>query len=67
MFSLHAASSEFISFFIRNSSVYAFESEMIVSVEEPSSLVSHGLYKGGGVGDGLTMVGAVVYVKNYRE
>jgi len=29
--------------------------------------VSYGLYIGGGVGGGLTAVGAVVYIKKYRE
>jgi hypothetical protein len=54
--------------FSGNSSVYACESDMVmVSVEEPSFLVSYGLYIGGGVGGGLTAVGAVVYIKKYRE
>jgi hypothetical protein len=54
--------------FAGNSSVYACESEpVMVAVEEPSFLVSYGLYIGGGVGGGLTAVGAIVYVKKYRE
>jgi hypothetical protein len=36
-------------------------------VEEPSFLVTYGLYIGGGVGGGLAAVGAVVYIKKYRE
>jgi hypothetical protein len=54
--------------FAGNSSVYACDSETVmVAVEEPSFLVSYGLYIGGGVGGGLAAVGAVVYVKKYRE
>ena len=54
--------------FTGNGSIYECESEtVIVAVEEPSFLVSYGLYIGGGVGGGLAAVGAVVYIKKYRE
>jgi hypothetical protein len=54
--------------FAGNSSVYECESEAVmVSVEEQSFLVAYGLYIGGGVGGGLTAVGAVVYIKKFRE
>jgi hypothetical protein len=54
--------------FAGNSSIYACESEpVMVTVQEPSFLVSYGLYIGGGVGGGLTAVGAVVYIKKYRQ
>ena len=54
--------------FAGNNSVYACESETVqVAVEEPSFLVSYGLFIGGGVGGGLAAVGAVVYIKKYRE
>jgi len=54
--------------FAGNSSVYACDSETVmVTVEEPSFLVTYGLFIGGGVGGGLAAVGAVVYIKKYRE
>ena len=54
--------------FAGNSSIYECESEAVmVSVEEQSFLVAYGLYIGGGVGGGLTAVGAVVYIKKFRE
>jgi len=54
--------------FAGNSSVYECNSEVVmVTVEEPSFLVTYGLFIGGGVGGGLAAVGAVVYVKKYRE
>jgi len=54
--------------FAGNSSVYACESEpVLVAVQEQSFLVAYGLYIGGGVGGGLAAVGAVVYIKKYRE
>jgi hypothetical protein len=54
--------------FAGNSSIYACESETVmVAVEEPSFLVSYGLFIGGGVGGGLAAVGAVVYIKKYRQ
>jgi Cu/Ag efflux protein CusF len=54
--------------FAGNSSVYPCDSEtVIVKVEEPSFLVTYGLFIGGGVGGGLAAVGAVVYIKKYRE
>lgn len=54
--------------FAGNSSVYACESEpVMVEVQEQSFLVAYGLYIGGGVGGGLAAVGAVVYIKKYRE
>jgi hypothetical protein len=54
--------------FAGNSSSYACESESVmVEVQEQSFLVAYGLYIGGGVGGGLAAVGAVVYIKKYRE
>jgi hypothetical protein len=54
--------------FAGNSSVYECESETVmVSVVEPSFFAVYGLFIGGGVGGGLAAVGAVVYVKKYRE
>jgi hypothetical protein len=54
--------------FAGNSSIYECASETVmVTVEEPSFLTLYGLYIGGGVGGGLAAVGAVVYVKKYRE
>ena len=40
---------------------------MMVTVEEPSFLAQNGLFIGGGIGGALAAVGAVVYVKKYRE
>ncbi len=55
-------------FFAGNSSVYGCDSELVtVIVEEPPFLVTYGLYIGGGLGGGLAAVGAVVYVKKYRQ
>jgi hypothetical protein len=54
--------------FAGNSSIYECESETVmVTVEEPSFFALYGLFIGGGVGGGLVAVGAVVYVKKYRE
>jgi hypothetical protein len=54
--------------FAGNSSVYECESAVVmVTVEEPSFLVTYGLYIGGGIGGGLAAVGAVVYIKKYRQ
>jgi len=54
--------------FAGNSSVYECESAIVlVTVEEPSFLVTYGIFIGGGVGGGLAAVGAVVYIKKYRE
>jgi hypothetical protein len=54
--------------FAGNSSVYECESETVmVTVEEPSFFAVYGVFIGGGVGGGLAAVGAVVYVKKYRE
>jgi hypothetical protein len=50
--------------FAGNSSVYPCESETVkVAVEEPPFFVTYGLFIGGG----LAAVGAVVYIKKYRE
>lgn len=40
---------------------------MLVTVEEPSFLVTYGLYIGVGVGGALAAVGVVVYIKKYRQ
>jgi hypothetical protein len=54
--------------FAGNSSVYECNSEIVmVTVEEPSFFEVYGLFIGGGVGGGLAAVGAVVYIKKYRE
>jgi len=54
--------------FAGNSSVYECESAIVlVTVEEPSFLAMYGLFIGGGVGGGLAAVGAVVYIKKYRQ
>ena len=54
--------------FAGNSTVYESESGVVmVTVEEPSFLLMYGLFIGGGVGGGLAAVGAVVYIKKYRE
>jgi hypothetical protein len=54
--------------FAGNSSVYECQSETVmVTVEEPSFFAVYGLFIGGGLGGGLAAVGAVVYVKKYRE
>jgi hypothetical protein len=54
--------------FAGNQTVYGCESEVVmVTVEEQSFLVTYGLLIGGGVGGGLAAVGAVVYIKKYRE
>jgi len=54
--------------FAGNSSIYECESETVMlKVEEPSFLVAYGLFIGGGVGGGLAAVGAVVYIKKYRQ
>jgi hypothetical protein len=54
--------------FAGNQTVYPSESEVVmVNVEEPSFLAQNGLFIGGGVGGALAAVGAVVYVKKYRE
>jgi len=54
--------------FAGNQTVYPSESGVVmVKVEEPSFLAQNGLFIGGGVGGALAAVGAVVYVKKYRE
>jgi hypothetical protein len=54
--------------FAGNSTVYECESAVVmVTVEEPSFWAQNGLFIGGGVGGALAAVGAVVYVKKYRE
>jgi hypothetical protein len=54
--------------FAGNSTVYECESAVVmVTVEEPSFLEVYGIFIGGGVGGGLAAVGAVVYIKKYRE
>ena len=54
--------------FAGNSTVYESESGVVmVTVEEPSFLAQNGLLIGGGVGGALAAVGAVVYIKKYRE
>jgi hypothetical protein len=54
--------------FAGNSSVYECESAIVqVTVEEPSFFAIYGLFIGGGVGGGLAAVGAVVYIKKYRQ
>jgi len=54
--------------FAGNSTVYPCDSETVmVTVVEPSFFAVYGLFIGGGVGGGLAAVGAVVYVKKYRE
>jgi hypothetical protein len=54
--------------FAGNSSIYECESAIVmVTVEEPSFLLMYGLFIGGGVGGGLAAVGAVVYIKKYRQ
>jgi hypothetical protein len=54
--------------FAGNQTVYPSESEVVmVNVEEPSFLSQNGLFICGGVGGALAAVGAVVYIKKYRE
>jgi hypothetical protein len=54
--------------FAGNSTVYGCESETVmVTVAEPSFFAVYGIFIGGGVGGSLAAVGAVVYVKKYRE
>jgi hypothetical protein len=54
--------------FAGNSTVYACESAVVmVTVEEPSFWAQNGIFIGGGVGGALAAVGAVVYIKKYRE
>jgi len=54
--------------FAGNQTVYACESGVVmVTMEEPSFLAQNGLFIGGGVGGALAAVGAVVYIKKYRE
>jgi hypothetical protein len=54
--------------FAGNGTVYGCESEVVmVTVEEPSFFAQNGLFIGGGIGGALAAVGAVVYVKKYRE
>lgn len=51
-----------------NATVHECESAIVmVTVEEPSFLALYGLYIGGGLGGGLGVAGAIVYVKKYRE
>jgi hypothetical protein len=54
--------------FAGNSTVYECESEVVmVKVEEPSFFAQNGIFIGGGIGGALAVVGAVVYIKKYRE
>jgi hypothetical protein len=54
--------------FAGNQTVYECDSAMVmVKVEEPSFFAQNGIYIGGGVGGALAAVGAVVYLKKYRE
>ena len=54
--------------FAGNQTVYECDSAVVmVTVEEPSFLAQNGLFIGGGVGGALAAVGAVVYIKKYRE
>jgi hypothetical protein len=54
--------------FAGNSSIYECESAIVqVKVEEPSFFALYGLFIGGGVGGGLAAVGAIVYIKKYRQ
>ena len=54
--------------FAGNQTVYPSESRVVmVKVQEPSFLSQNGLFIGGGVGGALAAVGAVVYVKKYRD
>jgi hypothetical protein len=54
--------------FMGSDSVYQCESSVVqVTVEEPSFLSQNGIFIGGGVGGGLAAVGAVVYIKKYRQ
>ena len=54
--------------FAGNETVYECESAIVlVTVEEPSFLAQNGLLIGGGIGGALAAVGAVVYIKKYRQ
>jgi len=54
--------------FAGNSTVFECDSAVvIVKVEEPSFLAQNGIFIGGGVGGALVAVGAIVYLKKYRE
>ena len=54
--------------FAGNQTVYECDSAVVmVTVEEPSFLAQNGLFIGGGIGGALAAVGAVVYIKKYRE
>ncbi|MCX8151410.1 MAG: hypothetical protein N3D85_07945, partial [Candidatus Bathyarchaeota archaeon] len=54
--------------FAGNTTLYECESvTVLVTVEEPSFLSIYGLYIGGGLGGGLGVAGAIVYIKKYRE
>lgn len=54
--------------FAGNTTLYECESTIVmVTVEEPSFLSIYGLYIGGGLGGGLGVAGAIVYIKKYRE
>jgi hypothetical protein len=54
--------------FTGSGTVYECDSPIAqVTVEEPSFLAQNGIFIGGGVGGGLAAVGAVVYVKKYRQ
>jgi hypothetical protein len=54
--------------FTGSDSVYECESPVVqVTVQEPSFLAQNGIFIGGGVGGGLAAVGAVVYIKKYRQ
>ncbi len=54
--------------FAGNETIYECESATVmVKVEEESFLVTYGIFIGGGGGGGLAAVGAVVYMKKYRQ
>jgi hypothetical protein len=54
--------------FSGSDTVYECKSEVAaVTVEEPSFFAKNGIFVGGGVGGALAAVGAVVYLKKYRQ
>jgi hypothetical protein len=54
--------------FTGTDTVYECDSTVAqVTVEEPSFLAQNGIFIGGGVGGGLAAVGAIVYIKKYRQ
>ena len=54
--------------FAGSDTVYESESGIVlVTVEEPSFFAQNGLFIGGGIGGALAAVGAIVYLKKYRQ